>query len=82
MISMAVLALPVKFAALAALVRAPLVRSSMPRAVAARAISWPASTTSVPEGEADRAANSTARGSDIRRSFGLEAAQPEEGYPV
>src|SRR5215831_4172502 len=65
--SIDVLALPVKSAARAALLTAPLVRSSNPRAVAARANSAPASSTSVPVGAAASDANWISRGSDIDR---------------
>src|SRR5215475_13097863 len=66
-ISIDVLALPVKSAARAALLTAPLVRSSKPRAVAASTNSAPASSASVPVGAADRGANWISRASDIDR---------------
>src|SRR5262249_24310574 len=66
-ISIDVLALPVKSAAHAALLTAPLVRSSKPRAVGASASSAPASSASVPVGAADSDANWISRASDIDR---------------
>jgi len=56
-ISIVVLVLPVKSAARAAFERAPFMRSSKPRAVGARAVSWPASSTSVAAGAVDNDAN-------------------------
>src|SRR5215470_9683577 len=66
-ISIDVLALPVKSAARAALLTAPLVRSSKPRAVGASASSAPASSASAPVGAADSDTNWISRASDIDR---------------
>ena len=55
--SIAVLALPVKSAARAALVSAPLLRSSIALATDASVSSWPASSSTAPAGAADNGMN-------------------------